>query len=300
MLNSNLDVFAPIISKNKAFISLSATYLYQVGFLGSPINQGLRKELLPQLLYQICNDLIISFNKHIPVDKDCIVYRGLPLKCVKCDKIGDIINDKAFNSVTISKKTASMFGDCILIIKLKSGDKMMYIDFYNDIHEFILYPGMRYLVTGLSKCNNTNITFINVESLGVEKYLDSPLAQINFDFDRNFMDLMAPVKEIFLSNGNKQKCDQTALLIYNRNSNGFITGFATSFRDYNQQIDHRYINEDYNQSIIESVNMYVDIFDKDIIAMYLIPFVDVVKIPSYTDKLLNCDMSPELKCLIIM
>lgn len=81
-----------------------------------------------------------------------------------------MISDKAFNSVTFDPQTATYFGDCILVIKLRPQDRMMCINgsksFYGDVFECLLSPGMSYHVMRSTQAiiSKKTVTLYEVES----------------------------------------------------------------------------------------------------------------------------------------
>lgn len=278
---------ASILSHNPGFHR--STYLYQVGYLGSPINRGLRQGSLPEFLYKIYEELNNLLDKQLPInDENIVVFRGIPRENIGNPRVGDIVYDPAFNSVSLKPKKALYFGNVLLMIKLNRTDKLLYLagdKYYNDVHECILSPGMNYIVTDHQeiKIGQQDITLVSVDSLGCRARKVSISR-----FDDDYYHITSPILNILEENQYKLRSERQAIVYYKKGKEGdkYVMGYATTFDDL--QIPTISVQQELDDPILKLGYLYIDMFDNEIIAIFITTFQQLHNLNVEVDQLPSC------------
>ena len=251
-------ITGPSLATNKKYISLDDIYMYQVMDIGSPLNKALRKGKITQFLYSFYKRLCRTFDNCVGLDQSVTVFRGIPTKDLGDLQIGDVISDPAFNSVSLDPNTAKYFGDSLLIIKLKYGNKIIYAgghdDLYYDIFEFILPSGTTYKIF--------DKMYLNILGSRTCCYVVEIIGTINGDlivdttFDKKYVELMSPMIQCLEDNEKKERVDQTAV-IEEGNFYWFVheIGCFRNFDSLYKDILKRSAKDD--KLIIQSTYLYV-------------------------------------------
>ena len=257
-------------------------YLYQVCKLGSLMNKGLRndgvpsKQRLSSFLYQIYTSMMYTMSQLSPINREVVVFRGIPAQDLPVYHVGDIITDLAFNSTSLDPTVAEFFGDCILVIRLRPEDKLWYINgsthFFPDTFECILSPGMCYQIVSIQSgyISKRPVTFYIVDSLGPVEA--SPM-NIDIDFDVSFCHLMKSLVGPMGQNMHTSSKDWTCMLYYGEKESwveiqlplGITMIDESFFVDFMRSIDER------ASMILEYTDLYIRLFDREIKAIYLVP-----------------------------
>jgi hypothetical protein len=249
---------------NKQHFPTDALYLYQVGFLGSPINQCLRKGIITQTLYDIYIQLMNAFENITTLKRTITVYRGIPSNDVPVLNVGDIFTDAAFTSVTLTPDITTSFGDILFILLLRKEDKLVYLSgdrFYSDVFECVLPAGMRYKIIDIK-----NSTYI-VESIG-PRSVTFPM--IDYLFDTSFLNIIVPINLILKENKFKPKTDHIALIFLCDS----IEVFMTDIEEYGNKINMKYVPKNL---IYEWAPFYADFLDNKIEILYTIPLTTYLR-----------------------
>ena len=201
-----------------------------------------------------------------------IVFRGVLEKDLKAS--GDIIQDNGFNSVSLDPLISEYFGDVILIIKLKSIDKLIYInghdDLYPDTFECILPSGKRYKIVEqlqiqvVRYSDKTKYKCYLCESLDI---IDFSI-DINPIFDSDYYNLIFPLMKILKNNENKE--NQTIIVYEFKKYKNYVK-YLYGLGDFNQndKLYKEIINKkDVDSVIIQSNQIYIGLLTKEISTIY--------------------------------
>lgn len=252
------SILGPSIEFNKKFIPFHEAYMYQVMDLGSQMNKSLRKNSMTPFIYNIYEIFCTWFDRSNSLDKSAIVFRGIPSECLGVVQIGDILYDAAFNSVSLDPRQAIFFGNALLLIKLKQGDKLVYINgcdnFYSDVFECVLPAGTSYKVVEI-----LTIDIHGLKTCYVVEIIDTtlPIPQIN-DMDKHYTLFIEPVIAALRQNETLQLCDQIALVAED-NIYWYLheVGHPEDYDKLYQEI----VNHTKFCSIIETVYLYLRFLD---------------------------------------
>nr|QBK89790.1 MAG: hypothetical protein LCPAC101_00730 [Pithovirus LCPAC101] len=264
------SIIGDSLSTNKKYIPLHELYMYQVMDIGSIINKGLRQNRLSLFLYNIYNNMINSLSKHNCIGKNITVFRGIPNVDIQNVKIGDIISDKAFNSVSLNPGVSTFFGNILLIIHLRKNDKLMFVNghdnLYSDIFECILPCEMKYKI--ISKHNfiihNKETKCFILDSLG--HTLKNKIINIDLNFDILYIKNIVQHVKLLKGNMDKPISSQIILSYKLTLNNSSDINCVKRIHEIGHFDDHHelYINimskKNYTHNIIKSLILYLGLF----------------------------------------
>lgn len=190
-----------------------AAYLYQVADLGTPLNRGLRKGRTTGALHLIYEEITRALDSSPPLEKEVTVYRGIPKEDIPALKEGDVFSDRALNSVSFSPKVARSFGSSLFAIRMKRGDRLVYLDhpevkFYEDTCEAILPAGMKYKVERVDG---------DVYEVTTQGRQEENEIYVDHAFDVEFLRAVDRIKAILGGNAERGFTEQRAVYFHYRN-----------------------------------------------------------------------------------
>lgn len=233
------------VSLNKRHIPWYASYLYQVGDMGSNLNDGLRLGTITRFLHESYATFISYFKESSPVNHDVVVFRGISSKDIPQLAVNDLFDDKAFNSVSLDPKQAAYFGDALFIIRLTGQrDKLLYIgghkDFYAETYECLLPCGTQYKVVEI-----LTLDVIGSKTCYVVETVESTVPShpiINNSRDDEYVRMTTPFVTILQNNEDRNRFEQTAVVD------------ADNFYWYLSDIGHSYTNDILYKEILEAAD----------------------------------------------
>lgn len=293
------------INAQKNIIPVETCYLYQSGYLGSPLNQGLRKGVLTKTLERMYLDMMQCFDQLPCLDKEIVVYRCIPSGDIPQLHVGDILTDKAFNSVSLKPKT--YFGDVILRIQLGCQDedqrfpvifrkpKLIALTqhpfFIEDVYECILPCGMQYKVTSIENVVIDGKTYMmyNVTCIG---YCESGYRLDNL-FDVAFEELGNNILAHISGNTGKSRLSHNAVFMTKRLQHTFFSEEyeLASFANINNLCE-----EKRKSPIFRLIYLYIDLLDNEIISLHKMTWVEARDrdLKKENSNLLNPLLLPQL------
>lgn len=227
-----------------------AAYLYQVCKLGSPMNAGLRAGALPGLLSKMAAELASQLGGASPLGRTVTVFRGVDhLKGVK---VGDVIRDGAFNSVSLDPTVAEFFGRQVLAIKLRPEDRLLYLngpDFFPDTFECLLGPGTAYRV--LSVSSHGRVDLYEMETL------PAPLTHWSTDveFDQKYHMAFSSVS-MELEGRRDKPASEWCVLRYETGSDRWSDASPFLGIDYPKQVGRPLLSRE-EEFLLDSSQLYV-------------------------------------------
>lgn len=273
-LNSSLWIpIQDYIDTQKNKIPVETCYLYQSGYLGSPLNQCLRHGLLTTTLHRMYLDMSSCFKQLPCLNTEIVVYRCIPKQDIPKLHSGDIFSDKAFNSVSLKQDFCTYFGDVIFRIHLGHDDKLIALTghqwFLEDAYECILPSGMQYKVISIEHVVIQDHTYImyDVTSLG---YRESRFT-IDFLFDITFEQLGNNILNHISGNVGKSRLDYNAIFMMTRSQHTWLSSEYELYSFLN--IDH--LSEKKKMSsIFRLVCLYIDLLNDDVISIHKMTWLE--------------------------
>ena len=269
------SLWAPIqnyINHQKNLIPLETAYLYQSGYLGSPLNQSLRNGVLTSTLHNMYLDLISCFNRLPSLETEVVVFRCIPMKDIPNYEIGDVISDPAFDSVSLKRDACTYFGDVLFTIHLGRNDKLIALTqhqwFLEDIYECILPPGMQYKVTSKENVmiKGNSIPMYTVVSIGHKE----PIFEIDMDFDDTFHQLGKSILDDIDGNIGKSRLNHKAILVVVKQEDASILYYY--FTNEYELTSHVNLDnlceEKKNSPIFRLIYLYTDLLDGKVISLH--------------------------------
>ncbi len=206
---------------NHKFCPIPECIYYQCVDVGTPLNKSLRsKTKLNSLFNRIMLCFDDYFDKCKCLTKNVTLYRGIPENLLEKYNIGDIIQDKAFLSTSISPITSSYFSNYTSMLEIhlgdeNSNDKVLCLQgdqFYNDTMECVLSRNLKLQITDIKywKYDKYKIKIYRVISLGVTNKVKY---EIDYKFDKQFINIFNPI-HILLKNNDGDCRNNHKFLIY--------------------------------------------------------------------------------------
>lgn len=271
-----MSLWAPIqsyVDHQKNLIPMETCYLYQSGYLGSPLNQCLRRGVLTSTLHNMYLDMMQCFNVLPPLGRQLTLFRCIPQKDIPRYQVGDVVVDPAFNSASLKRNVCTYFGDVIFKIQLGHDDKLIALTghqwFLEDVYECILPCGMQYKVTSIEHVdiNGQTLVMYNVTSVG---FRESSF-KIDFLFDVMAEQLSQDILTWIGHNTGQSRLDHKAIFMITSSQHSFFSSEfeLTSFLN----IDN--LSEEKRRSpIFRLICLYIDLLDNDIISLHKMTWLE--------------------------
>lgn len=256
--------------------TIDACVLYQIGDLGSPLNDALRQGKLTQTLDDMYQDFMSAFSLMQPLGKELIVFRGIPKEDIPKINVGDIISDPAFNSVTLHPPTARYFGDVIFIMSLRSEDKLIPLQdkkyFFPDVYECILPPHMQYLVVASDEINYGD-ELLQVYILQSEGW-QPKLYSIDLGFDVIYHKISSLIcHELQKNEGKQSNLEREAVLIMYKDK--ITYDYYTLLESLHPSLNLSLFSlEKAKSPIFQTLDLYILMVKAKVDAIYLLPWIE--------------------------